>query len=376
MNAKINRVYLNNLKCFKNFEFKIDGRSPLLVIGKNGTGKSTLLDALEMLKMIARGCSVKQVFGMASDSGGFEPMRIEIEFCIGVRVYVYGVAVLPDASTKEFAILQEDVACNGATFFHRDHGQIALAAATGDAMMNFQLDVKVFALAAIQAQSNDDPVVTVRRFLADLFILQPIPQLMQDVIDPTSGLLVKTTATIASWLSYVFAKWPAAYGVVDKYLKLVMPDFVSLQTVGEDFAPKRYVMQFQRDADITSIPISSLSNGEKCQLLAAALMAVNSINGGIVCFWDEPTNYLSINEVGPMMRKLKSVFAVKGQLIVTAHSDEAILSFEDDSTFVFCRKSHLEPTLPPRTLEQLRERKLLSGDLSTALRLGEVGDGM
>ena len=52
----IQRIYIHNYRCFENFDLTIGaGTSSVLVIGKNGSGKSSLIDALRMIQSIARG---------------------------------------------------------------------------------------------------------------------------------------------------------------------------------------------------------------------------------------------------------------------------------------------------------------------------------
>lgn len=50
----IERIYIHNFRCLENFELSLEGNSALL-IGKNGTGKSTISFALALLQGIARG---------------------------------------------------------------------------------------------------------------------------------------------------------------------------------------------------------------------------------------------------------------------------------------------------------------------------------
>jgi len=45
----IGRFYVHNFRCLENFELSIADRPSVLLIGKNGTGKTTLTRALEIL---------------------------------------------------------------------------------------------------------------------------------------------------------------------------------------------------------------------------------------------------------------------------------------------------------------------------------------
>src|SRR5271157_4932488 len=51
----IKRLYVHNFRCLENFDLPIAGKSSALLIGNNGSGKTTVGLALEILQRIARG---------------------------------------------------------------------------------------------------------------------------------------------------------------------------------------------------------------------------------------------------------------------------------------------------------------------------------
>ena len=87
----------------------------------------------------------------------------------------------------------------------------------------------------------------------------------------------------------------------------------------------------------------------------------------MLCFWDEPDNYLALSEVGHFVLALRKAFQSGGQLIATSHNSEAIRRFSDENTLFLYRNSHLEPTLV-RPLNEIQ----VSGDLVGALIRGDV----
>jgi hypothetical protein len=102
-------------------------------------------------------------------------------------------------------------------------------------------------------------------------------------------------------------------------------------------------------------------------MICALVLAANEAYGPLLCFWDEPDNYLALSEVGHFVLALRRAFQSGGQFIATSHNPEAISRFSEENTLVLYRKSHLEPTIA-RPLGELQ----VKGDLVGALVRGDV----
>jgi predicted ATPase len=86
-----------------------------------------------------------------------------------------------------------------------------------------------------------------------------------------------------------------------------------------------------------------------------------------VSFWDEPDNYLALDEVGQFVLALRRAFQSGGQFIATSHNPEAVSAFSRENTFHLHRNSHLEPP----TVRRLQDLQV-DGDLVSALIRGDV----
>jgi predicted ATPase len=155
---------------------------------------------------------------------------------------------------------------------------------------------------------------------------------------------------------------PSAYAEIDSYLKQVMPDLKDIKNplFGKD--SRSLEVQFSNGQGSAIFPFEDLSDGEKCFMICALVLAANKAYGPAFCFWDEPDNYLALSEVGHFVMALRKAFQVGGQFVATSHNSEVIRSFSDENTLVLYRNNHLEPT-KVRPLKDIR----VNGDLVSAL---------
>lgn len=354
----------------ENFELPVSGQSSVLLIGKNGSGKSTVGFALEVLQKIARGTNrVDNLVKPKDFAGGRRgvPMRFEIEVKLDTQIYEYVIAFDFPETFKELRVFEEKLAVGGKPVYSREMAQVHLARTGKDKEAKFLIDWHLVALPIVQEQSKEDPLFIFRRWLARMLILRPLPALItgdskQETLEPSAQV-----TDFGAWFSGVVAHAPAAYAKIDNYLKQVMPDLQDIQNPETGKDSRSLVVQFSNGQGSMSVPFDDLSDGEKCFMICALVLASNYVYGPLFCFWDEPDNYLALSEVGHFVLDLRKAFQSGGQFITTSHNPEAIRSFSDENTLLLTRKNHLEPAVV-RPLGELQ----ISGDLVGALIRGDV----
>jgi predicted ATPase len=366
----IRRLYVHNFRCLENFELSIQGQSSLLLIGRNGAGKTTVGIALEILQRIARGTNQvsdlvksKDLTRGRSDS----PMRFEIQAELGGEIYEYIIAFDHPETFRQLRVYEENLRVAGKDVYTRNLAQVSLARMNQEREARFLIDWHLVALPIVQESSEKDALFIFKQWLSRMLVLRPIPSLITG--DSTEETLQPDPQVInfGAWFSGLLGYAPSAYTKIDKYLKQVMPDLRDIKNpiTGKD--AKSLTLQFANSHEPLSIPFEDLSDGEKCFMICALVIAANSAYGPIACFWDEPDNYLALSEVGHFILALRKVFETGGQLITTSHHPEAINRFSEENTLVLFRRNHLEPTII-RPVSQLQ----LDGDLVNALIRGDV----
>jgi len=366
----IQRLYVNNFRCLENFELTVKDLPSALLIGKNGSGKSTVSSVLEIFQSLSRGVNrVGQLVLVEDFARGRSdtPMRFEIEVLLDQKLFKYVLALELPENFKELRIFEEQLEVSGEPLFSRKKAQVKLYRSTQNYEADFLVDWHLVALPVIQEQSEKDPLRIFRTWLSRMIILAPIPSLMTgdshgETLEPK-----RNGSNFGEWFSGLLSRYPAAYTHVDKYLREIMPDLQDFmnELVGKD--SKSMIVRFEANSANLSIGFKDLSDGEKCFFLSAVVLAANKSYGPLFCFWDEPDNYLSLSEVGHFVTSLRRSFKNGGQFLATSHDEEAIRKFSNDNTFVLDRKSHLEPTLV-RMLRDLPVR----GELVDTLIRGDI----
>jgi len=363
----IERLYVHNFRCLENYTLDLAGRSSALVIGKNGTGKSTVLQCLKLFQSICRGSGRVRDLISAGDFTKHRtdhPMRFEVDLSLANKRFKYAISFEWPANFHEARILDEGLSVDGDAIFTRHHSQIQLSGGSA-----FGLNWHIVALPVINERPGERAIQDIRTFFATMILIAPIPPAMTGFAEEPSMELQYDAANYASCLRALLGQKPAAYGVFDSYVKTVIPDFSSIENVERGESGTQLMVKFEElpPQGSLSIEFKALSDGEKCLFLSAYIITCNTVGSPVFCMWDEPDNHLSLSEVGHFITGLRKMTNRSGQFIATTHHPETVRKFSDETTFVLIRKSHLDPVVV-RPLADFT----YSGDLINALIRDEI----
>jgi hypothetical protein len=229
------------------------------------------------------------------------------------------------------------------------------------------VDWHLVALPVIQEQSEKDPLFLFKRWLSQMLILAPIPSLISGESSGEDLLPDREVKNAGNWFAGLISNSPASYATIEKYLKAILPDLWDIRNPIIAADSRSMQIQFRANEGSLILPFGDLSDGEKCFFISSLVLAANESYGPIFCFWDEPDNYLSLDEVGHFILELRRTFFPAGQLLMTSHNAEAIERFSDENTIFLHRRNHLEPT-QIRLISELD----LQTDIVEAIRQGGI----
>jgi predicted ATPase len=116
----------------ENFELHLKDMPSALLIGKNGTGKSTVGSALEVLQRIGRGINRVEQLVLTKDFARGRtdvPIRFELEVLIDKKLYQYTLALELPENFKEFIIFEEQLIVSGEPMYSRQSALVTLGTA-------------------------------------------------------------------------------------------------------------------------------------------------------------------------------------------------------------------------------------------------------
>ena len=253
---------------------------------------------------------------------------------------------------------------DGSSIYERVKDQLTLAKPTP---VTFSVDWFIAALPILHEKSQFDPLFIFKNWLAHAILLRPVPSLINGESEVETLQPRSDGSDLGAWFSGLMASSPDSYSVLNSYLTQLMPDLKSIKNPLVGQGSHAMEAQFSAAGATVSFPFRDLSDGEKCFIICALVLAANSAYGPLLCFWDEPDNFLAPSEVAHFIIDLRKAFHSAGQFIMTSHNIEAIRRFSDDNTFVLHRKDHFAP-VGLRLLSELE----VHGDLIDTILLGEL----
>lgn len=360
----LRRLYIHNFRCLQNFEIKPGDNAALLLIGKNGVGKSTLANALDVFRKLGSGASrtgslvTKEDFTLGRTN---ENMRFEVEVLLEGKTYAYGLVLdMPDGF-RELRVAEENFSVDGVPIYTRQEAQVTYK------QSEFSLDWHSVALPLI-AEKRDGSLQLLRDWMRRMHILAPVPQLMGGESHGNPNPLSSSCENFADYMTALLSDSPASYVPIDDFLKELMPDLREFNNEQIATDTRMLRISFGDSGTAFKLNFHQLSDGEKCMFLCAVVLAAQKAHGNLFVFWDEPDNYLALSEIEHFIRLLRQKFRNGSQIWMTSHNEATINCFSHENTLLLRRKNHCAP------VEVRPVHELLDSSESTIqkLRLNEL----
>jgi predicted ATPase len=319
----LTRLYIDNFRCFVGFEYKPQRIN--LILGRNGAGKSSMLDALlSMRQFVTVGKTAEELFPLNQRTrwGGRPDQIFEIEATIDGGHYLYQLAIEPWGDPPRPRVAAERLHLGGQPILKFDDGEVHLYS-EGEQQFTYPLEPDRSSLLTVSSEKTS-LITPFKRWLSGVYFfrLNPFGMVLRaegENLYPNVNL-----SNIASWYRHLMQDDPRENQELLASLREAIDGFrfLELEFAGENM--RLLVADFSREGVNLKIGFTELSDGQRCLICLYIILHFLLEKGNTVII-DEPENFISLAEIQPwLMKVVDGVAEGKGQVVLISHHPELI----------------------------------------------------
>jgi ABC-type molybdenum transport system ATPase subunit/photorepair protein PhrA len=325
----LTRVYIDNFRCFSNFELTLGSRQ--LLLGDNGTGKSSVLDVIAGLQTLQWGDPLSES-GLGGTTVTRWDRRTRQTFELDAQLpelpelkYRLELEISPHRGTT--IVAHESLSSGGKPVFHYD-GDTALLYESDAEPKRAYVDPRYSGLAMtprrLEAQEQ------FQELMRRLVVLRPWPSGMAAASTEENYSLLRDGSNFSAWYRWHDPQLPfGAKQSLYQHLTNVLSGFRSLHFLKTGEKEKVLKTQWIADAGEHSpafdLSFDELSDGQRMLVMLYTLLSLSSHGAPRTILLDEPTNFVSVAEIEPWLHEIEErCEEAKLQAIVVSHNPEML----------------------------------------------------
>ncbi len=312
----LTRLYADNFRGLINFEIRFDQMN--LLLGENGSGKSTIFEVLSKLKSFILGqLPANEVFSWTDSTRWLSNLnqKFEIEISYKKNVYLYTLEI----ELEPFGIggnqVLETLRKNGKQVIQT---QPPSAPNAGDPSVPKYSEV-------VAMKSHETWLFY--QIVKSIIVLGINPSVIYSESKTEDQNLARNAQNFSSWYRFISNRHQGALIDLFVALRKIMPGFnsFSIREAGENVRSLKVV--FDAPPGTSSaifFNLEELSDGQRALIVLYSLLYFAK-DAGICFFLDEPENYLSLREIEPWLNEsMDRCGGEVEQMIIISHHPELI----------------------------------------------------
>jgi predicted ATPase len=331
----LTRLEIDNFRCFEGFVWEPARRQ--LILGANGCGKSSMMDALTNLRRFVAGdAKVDELFPLRERTKWLD--RAEQKFSLHATLdraaYTYTLVVGTAGDSPKPVVELETLACgSGPPLVKFERGYVTLDHVPNpggtlplSVMGTYPLDTGRSAISSLGDTKAAALAIRFRRWLSTLYCFRLNPFNMDNRAEGEDTEPKRDLSNFAAWYrSLRRQSHPEREYALFKSLKETFDGFNSLVLQDAAKGVELLEARFTRE-DETSVDFGfdELSEGQRCLICLYTILHFAVVEGRTVII-DEPENFVSLREIQPWLTTVEDVVEdAHGQLILMSHHPEFI----------------------------------------------------
>jgi len=306
----LTRLYIDNFKAFVNFELP---SKPLnLLLGANGSGKSSTFEILRLLQKFIGGSTVSELFSLNTLTRwqGLNVQTFEIDLHGNGGQYRYRLEIEHMPHSRQSHVKHERLLFNEQPLYQFLEGEIQLYRDDYSQSACFDFDWNRSGLTTILPRFDNTRLTWFKKRMTQIYVLRLNPFAMQsrtefEVTQPDEDL-----SNFASWYRHLLQEQPAMYATLQQALREAIDGFDTMTLANDGEHARVLKVKFQsqheetfRFSDKLEFRFDELSEGQQALIIFYTLLNYSCDNDLTFCI-DEPENFLALPEIQPWLLQM------------------------------------------------------------------------
>jgi len=320
----LTRLYIDNFKCFVNFEYKPGQRQ--LILGSNGSGKSSLMDALFLLRQfLVVGEKTEILFNSSDRTKWMNQLnqRFELEATVEGSFYTYRLELDSQDDPAKPKVAWEKLYCDERPILDFKDGQVRLINDSLETAI-YPFDSTRSALALVAASDDNKKLTRFKRWTENILCFRINPIGMTLRAEGEDSAPKPHLSNFAAWYRHLAQQHPRETQELFKSLQAALDGFeyLRLENLGQNV--RLLMVEFAKDEAPVNIGFSQLSDGQRNLICLYTILHFVIAKGGTVVL-DEPDNFISLREIQPWLMAVDDAIEDHaGQVLIISHHPELI----------------------------------------------------
>ena len=339
----LSRVHIDNFRCFVNFEYRPTRK--VLLMGTNGSGKSSFLDAiLFMRQLVVAGLSFNDasspynlILTQKTRWDTRERMTFELESELDGGKYIYRLVVEPWGDPVVPRVAEETVRLDGKPIFEFFTGEVHLFNDRFELKVKYPFDWHRSALGTIMDRKDNQRLSRFKHWFGNLYCFRINPFSMIPLADRETPYPNVDLSNIAAWYRHLVQADPKQNSLMLDSLRKCLDgfNFMQLELAGE--TARLLTVEFN-NGKTSKFMFHELSDGQRCLICLYTILYFVLAKGSTVIL-DEPDNFITLREIQPWLTAIDdSIEEKRGQIVVISHHPEAINQWAPGNGVLFFRE--------------------------------------
>nr|NJM01610.1 AAA family ATPase [Desulfobacula sp.] len=348
----INEIYIDNFRCLTNFRIKPEEFQ--LWLGDNGSGKTSVLDALRHIQQLQHGEHVENIFNRNSLTIWDKRLDQTIEFSLMIdgEAYKYKLTVEYAKQDDKQRIKREELIWKGSTFFLFDGLEAHLYRInrnTGDTEEGTVFPAHGWrsVMPTIAKRDDNNPLIRFREELEKILVINPVPLVVEDATASESRNLSEHAENFAQWYRHLLQEQPAIGYGAKQLLEEVLPGFeqVSLKEIGQS---RKLIATFRITGKDHDFEFMNISSGQRQLIILYTVLEALRAGTFSTVLIDEPDNFISMREIQPWLDNLNDICDGQDkQALIISHHPEIVNRMARGTELWFSRQAGSHVVVQP-----------------------------